>query len=199
MTIKKTTTGWCHAPASRYYSRIVNCVEYDDVWCCVYDGGGEHSRWNGDIPDIPVYKRQYFGWGWMDLDGDGQHERTEALILQNTGQLVFTDETERLVKRGQWRSVYTNDVLIDASIIDVDHIIPLNWAWMHGAWRWTYTERKAFANDQVNLFSVESSLNRAKGAQGPDTWLPPENVDMYILRWRRLLKKYNLRAVDAGL
>ena len=193
MKVKKTSTGWCHTVESQYYSRIKHCVEYDDIWCCYYDGGGEHSRWNGDIPEIEEYERRYFGWSWLDEDGDGQNSRTEALILQNVGTLVFTDETERLVKRGLWRSLYTNGVLTDASTVDIDHIIPLKWAWDHGAWRWTYQQRKDFANDHRNLLSCEASLNRSKGAKGPDEWMPPENQSAYLLRWKRLLLLYRLR------
>lgn len=193
MTVKLTSSGWCHTTNSRYYSRIRHSEDFDDVWACVYDGGGEHSKWNGEVPDIPKYYRQRFGWTWLDEDRDGQNARTEALILQSTGPLAYTDETERLVARGTWRSPYTGAVLNDASNIDVDHIVPLKWAWDHGAWRWTYAKRKAFANDQRNLFSCEASVNRSKGAKGPSEWMPDINQKTYLLRWRRIMILYGLR------
>ncbi len=197
MSVKLTSSGWCHTVQSRYYSRIKHCEVFEDVWCCVYDGKGEHSRWNGDVPEIPEYSRNQFGWSWLDEDRDGQNARTEALILQSTGPLTYTDETERLVARGRWRSPYTNDVLFDASAIDIDHIVPLKWAWDHGAWRWSYDLRKQFANDQVNLFSVESSVNRSKGSRGPDEWMPDVNTSSYLTRWKRILLMYGLRYTKA--
>ncbi|MGM0953782.1 MAG: HNH endonuclease family protein [Pseudomonadota bacterium] len=54
----------------------------------------------------------------------------------------------------------------DASKIDIDHVVPLKWAWQHGANKWTKEKRERFANDPRNLWSVELSLNSQKGAKG---------------------------------
>ena len=88
--------------------------------------------------------------------------------------------------------MFTGDVITSAKLLDIDHVVPLKWAWSHGADQWSGHKREQFANDPINLIAVESSLNRAKGAQGPDEWLPPKNECQYILRFQRILVKYSI-------
>ena len=61
---------------------------------------------------------------------------------------------------GRWISPFTGNVIQNASEIDIDHVVPLKWAWDHGAYAWSDDRREKFANDPVNLWSVELSLNR---------------------------------------
>ncbi|WP_236079024.1 HNH endonuclease family protein [Marinobacter nauticus] len=49
----------------------------------------------------------------------------------------------------------------NAAEVDIDHVVPLNWAWGHGASSWPRQKREKFANDPVNLIPVEASLNRS--------------------------------------
>lgn len=90
--------------------------------------------------------------------------------------------------------MYSGEVIFDASKIDIDHIVPLKWAWDHGASEWSREKRKQFANDPINLVAVEARLNRQKGAKGLDEWLPPKNVEQYKARFKRVLVKYGLKA-----
>jgi len=138
------------------------------------------------------YSRSQFGKGWADLDSDCQDSRQEALISQSTNQVIFKDSSNCKVLQGRWISPYTGNVIYDASKIDIDHVVPLKWAWDHGASGWTESMRKAFANDPVNLWVVEASLNRQKGAKGLDQWLPPAGQCQYASRFLRLSKIYNL-------
>ena len=80
----------------------------------------------------------------------------------------------------------------DPSILDIDHVVPLKWTWQHGAEKWERKTRILFANDPINLIAVEASLNREKGAKGPDEWLPPKNECQYLSRFYRVISKYNL-------
>jgi len=59
--------------------------------------------------------------------------------------------------------------------------------------------REAFANDPVNLWVVEASLNRQKGAKGLDQWLPPAGKCQYASRFLRLSRIYNLAIPQAVL
>ncbi|WOH39538.1 DUF1524 domain-containing protein [Thalassotalea fonticola] len=63
----------------------------------------------------------------------------------------------------------------------MDHVVPIKWAWEHGARSWGVKKRVAFADAPANLLSVEASLNRCKGAKGVDEWLEPKN-NVSILR-----------------
>ena len=68
---------------------------------------------------------------------------------------------------------------------------------MHGR----TTERHQFANDPINLFAVEKSVNRQKSASGPAEWLPP-NIKFrcqYIIRFQRVVKLYGLNQSAAEL
>ncbi len=77
-------------------------------------------------------------------------------------------------------------------------MVPLKWAWEHGAYNWSAAKRKQFANDEVNLFAVEDSVNQAKGAKGPLEWLPPNKGFhcQYILRFIRVVKTYRMVLSD---
>ena len=118
------------------------------------------------------------------------------MIDQSTGQIRFRDESERVVDAGRWISPYTNDIITKASDIDIDHVVPLAYAWDAGAYQMPFEQRVAFANDPINLLAVENSLNRSKGAKGVAEWLPPENECQYVLRFIRILKKYDLEIED---
>ena len=76
--------------------------------------------------------------------------------------------------------------------MDIDHVVPLHWAWTHGADVWTRERREAFANDPANLLPVESALNRQKGDKGPKDWLPPAGQCAYIARFQRVVRTYGM-------
>lgn len=78
--------------------------------------------------------------------------------------------------------------------MDLDHIVPLGWAWDAGACRWPMQLRLMLAVDPHNLVFTAASLNRAKGDQGPDKWLPPTDPDGYRARFCRLAADYRLTA-----
>ena len=78
-------------------------------------------------------------------------------------------------------------------------MVPLKWAWDHGADTWSRDKREKFANDPVNLWSVELSLNRQKGAKGPEKWLPPGGQCQYISRFIRIVKVYVLQPSEGQI
>ncbi|TRX56705.1 HNH endonuclease family protein [Thalassomonas sp. M1454] len=204
--VKKSSSGICHDQQSSYYSRTKNFTPYNSVQACL-DSGGRLSKGaitpkvsgpSGSVAGLP-YKRSYFGHGWDDADGDCQNSRMEALISQSVGPVHFKDSRKCQVRSGKWISPFTGAVIYDASSIDIDHVVPLKWAWLHGANTWTDAKRLAFANDGANLWSVEASLNRSKGAKGIIDWLPPTNQCQYIARFIRVMKTYKLTVNDGEL
>ena len=139
------------------------------------------------------YERSAFGHGWNDADGDCQDSRAEALIAQSTTKVRFAGESRCRVVTGRWISPFTGKVIQNSSEIDIDHLVPLAWAWERGAGEWMQEKRERFANDPVNLMPVELSLNRSKGAKGPNDWLPPSAQCGYVARFRRVVKQYDLK------
>lgn len=138
-----------------------------------------------------VYSRQAFG-NWIDGDRDCQNLRAELLIEQSLSPVTFRDKRNCVVHSGQWKSKYTNKMYYLASDLEVDHIIPLKYAWENGADRWSDSQRIAFYNDPLNLAIVEREVNREKGALSIENWLPKENVDWYKDRWYKVHSKYDL-------
>lgn len=195
--VKQSRHGICHDPSSPNYRSLKYFKSFNSLQACLKHHGrrpknvhhsseaplsGSHAR----------YARAEFGHGWADTDHDCQNSRTEALIRQSTGQVTFKTDRHCRVIKGRWISPYSGQILYEASQIDIDHIVPLSWAWQHGANHWTSQKRKRFANDPSNLVSVEASLNRQKGDKGPEQWLPPKNQCAYLSRFKRITKKYDL-------
>lgn len=118
---------------------------------------------------------------WTDIDGDGL----------NTRQYIVAKA--RIIS-SVWVCPYTGEVFTDPWKMDVDHIIPLAWAWRHGAEQWTDSRRKEFANDPENLELVSADVNRAKGSKGPDKWLPPNlrYAGIYLHKFDNICRKYQL-------
>ncbi len=165
--VKLSNSGLCHPPQSSWYERTKNYQAFDSVAACL-DSGGElpkgmsQSSLEGSqqlSDEQQGYQRSAFGHGWDDADGDCQDSRAEALIAQSTTKVRFADESRCRVVTGRWISPFTGKVIQNSSDIDIDHVVPLKWAWDHGANIWTKDKREKFANDPVNLWSVELSLN----------------------------------------
>ena len=143
--------------------------------------------------DVPNYDRSSFG-AWADVDNDCQNTRHEFLQELSTSPIDLSENSCRVV-RGRWLDPYTDRIFTESQFLDIDHLVPLKYSWERGAHNWSSTKRRQFANDPINLFAVEKSVNRQKSASGPSKWLPP-NVRFrceYILRFQRVVTLYKLQ------
>lgn len=61
---------------------------------------------------------------------------------------------------------------VSSMAVQIDHVVPLGWAWQHGAATWTAEQRIVFANDPSNLLAVSGPANEAKSDKGPGEWMP---------------------------
>ncbi len=120
----------------------------------------------GQSPD--GYSRALFPH-WLDVDGDGLDARQQALARTSLRHALVGIG---MVQSGLWLEPYSCTTVTDPAALDVDHVVPLKWAWDHGASTWTAEKRMQFANDQANLVPVAARANRQKSASGPDEWLP---------------------------
>jgi uncharacterized protein DUF1524 len=141
------------------------------------------------------YSRKFFGSGWLDTDRDCLNTRSEILLSLSTGVVPIFNERECIVIRGKWFDAYDNKYIRDASKVDIDHIVPLKWAWEHGANTWSLDLRKQFANDLRFIIPVSSSLNRSKGAKPPTDWMPPNSGFrcQYVTIFKRAILVYDFQ------
>ena len=138
------------------------------------------------------YSREAFG-GWDDADSDCLNTRAEILVEHSLIAPSF-DEAGCRVVGGSWVDVYSGEVLADPARIDIDHVVPLHFAWDAGASSWSKAERVAFMNDAQNLVLTLDSINRSKGDSLPGEWLPP-NPDShcaFVAVFLSVLRSYDL-------
>ena len=180
-----------------------------------------------------------FGEAWQDVDGDGCDTRNEVLArdlsdadfsrasgLQTAdqgrgeGASVCPDAT---VWTGVLHDPYTGKEITfqrgqdTSAAVQIDHVVPLNYLYAHGAWAWDQRTRLLVANDPLNLLAVDGEANSAKGACGPATcpvgtsetgtwttasgsgWWPPDPGFHceYAQRFVSVLAAYRLGVPDA--
>lgn len=131
---------------------------------------------------------------WIDEDKDCQNTRHEILIKYSEEPVQFKTDRNCRVVIGKWTGLYTGKVFGLASMLDIDHVIPLKHAHQSGGHAWSSLQKRAFANDYENLLAVDKSANRSKGAKGPAKWKPSDRGVWcaYAERWRYLKSKYDL-------
>jgi len=196
--VKQSRSGICHTPSSPYYHRTKRFTAYPNLKDCLADGGrlpkGYKPAASARSDEVKAYQRSAFG-RWKDDDDDCMNTRHELLARLSSVAVTLSPDGCRVV-RGHWLDPYTGRTFLSADDLDVDHLVPLKWAWTHGADRWDRAQRERFANDPINLFAVDDSTNRRKGAQGPMDWLPPNQAFQcqYLTRFQRVLRIYSFQA-----
>ena len=84
--------------------------------------------------------------------------------------------------------------------IDIDHVVPLAYAWDMGAASWPQQRRERFANDTAReLLASWGPANESKSDSGPAGWLPPDAAFRcdYVLRFLRVATHYGLAVTAA--
>jgi hypothetical protein len=78
--------------------------------------------------------------------------------------------------------------------VEIDHMVPLAYAWDMGAYAWTDQQRQRFANDPDELLAVSDKANDDKGDMPPGKWMPPNTGYrcQYATRWITVLRAYAL-------
>ena len=98
------------------------------------------------------------------------------------------------VQNGAWLDPYTDRLFFTPETLEIDHLIPLKWAWDHGAQAWDTERLEAFANDPANLLVVDASANRQKSDSGPMDWMPPNEAFAcdYLAKFALVVDRYGL-------
>ena len=148
--VKLSRSGICHCPGGAYWERTLHFTPHSSIKSCLATGGRHPKQGQGDcdasvaaqVSAMPSgeedeglrYDRALFG-GWADEDGDCRSTRDEVLAELSTGPVRWSaDGCE--VDRGRWIDPYTGRVHLDAGGLDVDHVVPLAYAWARGADAW---------------------------------------------------------------
>lgn len=160
-------------------------------------------------PRILGYSRERFGHGWgTHVTASGQFCTTRQILMQATFSTDAPTPSPAPITCGVKypRGVgppdpYTGK-LLQASHVDVDHIVPLSAAWDLGAYQWDEQKRVRFANDmQWNLVVVDSTVNRDKSDATLSEWMPPAITAhcSYAARFVAVVARYELALPEADI
>ncbi|SPM37648.1 membrane or exported protein, partial [Mycobacterium rhizamassiliense] len=152
------------------------------------------------------YHRSAYGDAWDDdNDAPGGHNGCDTRDDILDRDLV--DKTYVSVKRcpnavatGTLHDPYTNTTIAFqrgakvGEAVQIDHIVPLAYAWDMGAYGWPAPERLRFANDPANLLAVQGQANQDKGDSPPAQWMPPNKAFdcQYAMQFIAVLRGYQL-------
>ena len=153
--------------------------------------------------NLPDYDRG--DWRhWLDIDGDCQNARHEALIAESATPVEFKTRDRCRVVSGSWVGPYTGTPVDDPSKLDIDHMVPLANAHRSGGWQWDKGRKAHFANDLEypgHLIASVAQANRAKGSSGPEGWRPPDEGYwcQYAADWTTIKNRWGLTATQREL
>ncbi|MEV8345717.1 HNH endonuclease family protein [Streptomyces niveus] len=154
------------------------------------------------------YERDKFGYAWMDtangvpLARNGCDTRNDLLKLHGR-DVEFRRGSDCVVVSMDLYDPYTGKDIAwkkaSATEVQIDHVVPLSYAWQMGASRWSKEKREQLANDVLNLLPVSGSTNSAKRDSGPASWLPPNKPIRcsYAVRFAQVALKYDLAVTVA--
>ncbi|CAN5467618.1 HNH endonuclease family protein [soil metagenome] len=156
------------------------------------------------------YRRAAFGDSWTDDNsapgGRNGCDTRNDILTRDLIEKSFTAITRcpLAVATGTLHDPYTNAVVAftrgnqTGASVQIDHLVPLAYAWDQGARNWTDEKRIRFANDPANLLAVNGPTNQDKGDGEPAVWMPPNSAFhcQYAVQFIAVLRGYGL-PVDA--
>ncbi|CAN5424503.1 HNH endonuclease family protein [soil metagenome] len=158
------------------------------------------------------YRRAAFGEAWTDDNtAPGGHNGCDTrndILDRDLIEKSYTDISRcpEAVATGTLHDPYTNAVVafmrgnqVGASV-QIDHLVPLAYAWDQGARNWTDEMRIRFANDPANLLAVDGPTNQDKGDSEPAQWMPPNTAFhcQYAVQFAEVLRGYALAVDEAS-
>ncbi|PPG94302.1 HNH endonuclease family protein [Rathayibacter rathayi] len=150
------------------------------------------------------YDRDLFGQRWADVDRNGCNTRDDILARDLVDVGFKPGTRDCVVLTGVLHDTYTATTIEfergeqSSQLVQIDHVVPLSWAWQHGANTWTEQQREEFANDPINLQAVDGATNSSKSDSGPGEWMPPAQSYHceYAARYVLVLTAYQLTVDD---
>jgi Protein of unknown function (DUF1524) len=137
---------------------------------------GPKSSLSGYERDCGEGEGCVFGPAWADVDRNGCDQRNDVLH-RDLAEVEVREGTQGcVVVAGVLDDPYSGDTVqfakAEASMVPIDHVVPLAAAWAQGAAEWTDDERRQFANDPANLLATTREQNSSKGDSTADEWVP---------------------------
>ncbi|MDT5285602.1 MAG: hypothetical protein QOF88_491, partial [Mycobacterium sp.] len=134
------------------------------------------------------YRRAAFGDSWTDDNAapgghNGCDTRNDILdrdLVDKT--YVSISRCPNAVATGTLHDPYTSETINlvrgnqTGAAVQIDHLVPLAYAWDQGARNWTDEMRVRFANDPANLLAVDGPINEDKSDGEPAVWMPPNHA-----------------------
>lgn len=146
------------------------------------------------------YSRAQFGEVWADVDHNG-HSTREDILTRDLQGVTFSKGN---VATGTLDCPYTGKRIKFARgpasrVVEIDHVVSLSNAWQTGAQQLSAEERKAFANDPLNLLAVDGPTNQQKRDGDAATWLPSQKNyrAAFVARQIAVKAKYRLWVTPA--
>lgn len=124
-----------------------------------------------------------------------RNTREEMLVKHSKkSALVFKTDKRCKVKSGRWLDQATGKTFTNPRDLDLDHIVPIDWANDHGGAEWPSDKKRRFYNDTNNLWLIDKSANRSKGAKPPWLWMPARRKTRcwYVRQFARVVRSYRL-------
>lgn len=125
-------------------------------------------------PDLALgYSREMFGTGWKNIMGC---DMRNIILNRDLKDVVVGDDCH--VLSGVLNDPYTGSVIKfrrgpkTSSLVQIDHVVALSDAWRKGASSFSYDKRVEFANDPLELLSVDGRANQQKSGGDASAWLP---------------------------
>lgn len=151
-------------------------------------------------PQQTPYNRDAFGQRWADVDRNGCDTRNDILRRDLVEVTTKPGTRDCVILTGTLHDPYTGTTISftrgqgTSELVQIDHVIPLAWAWRNGAADWTDERREQFANDAINLAAVDGSANQSKSDRGPALWMPPASGYhcSYAIGFVQVLDSYDL-------
>ena len=147
-----------------------------------------------------TYDRDSFGPAWADSDRNGCDQRNDTLARDLTAVTYKPGTHDCVVLTGTLLDPYTGREIpfirgeSTSTAVQIDHMVPLSWAFQHGASSWPEERRQQLATDMSNLTAVDGPTNAAKSDQGPGSWLPSSSSYdcTYVTRFTYVVHRYEL-------
>ncbi|ADG79416.1 hypothetical protein TPAU25S_00846 [Tsukamurella paurometabola] len=152
------------------------------------------------------YRRAAFGTAWTDdqsapLGHNGCDTRNDILDRDLTDKsYVRTSGCPNAVATGKLADPYSGSTVRfergakTSAKVQIDHMIPLAYAWDMGAWSWDDDKRTRFANDPRNLAAVDGPANENKSDSPPGRWMPSNERFhcQYVRQFAFVAREYGL-------
>ena len=132
-------------------------------------------------------------WPYWQLASGCKTIRT--VVLENTSRVpvTWTNPRQCEVREGLWIDEYTGEEFTRAAALEIDHIIPPQYANASNGYQWDLGKRTQFANDPYNLIPVGRDTHRKKRDRSIGEWQPRDEFSCdYAASWRDVAEKYDL-------